>query len=113
MRRRQMTHSQVLHSITRCRDVDADLSQGARHVLVVLATYLPEIRPTQEQVASAVGASRRTVNRWLSETVATGLVTRYRGGRGNATHYALASRLIAPRQRTRKPNDWSDDDDDF
>lgn len=96
----------VMRVIVRCRDIEDDLSSGARHALIVLASFYPTIRPTQPQLASRMGVSDRTVRRWLLELESAGLIVRKRGWQHHATVYGLAAGLTAT------PSNRSPDVDD-
>lgn len=102
---------EVVGTITLCRDTDTTLSAGARHALLVLASYYPNIFPPQKRLAENMGASRSSVNRWLAELERAGLITRRRGGQHYATHYLLHPSLI--RKRERKAPRVYDDSVDF
>lgn len=101
----------VMRVVCRCRDLEHEgLSDGARHTLIVLASYYPNIRPPQERLAANLGVSRRTVNRWLLELESAGLIVRKRGWQHHATVYGLAAGLTAtPSNRSPDVDDQADE----
>lgn len=101
----------VMRVIVRCRDLENDeLSSGARHALLALASFYPNIRPTQPQLAAMTGTSTRTVNRWLRELEDAGLIMRKRGWHQRATVYLLAAGLTAtPSNRSPDVDDQADE----
>lgn len=110
MAKRKTSFLEVVGTVVKCRSVDADLSAGARHALIVLASYYPNIYPPLDRLVIEVGASRRSVIRWIGELESAGLITRKRGRRHYNTHYFLHPSLIqAPRKAHEPPQEPESD----
>ena len=74
------------------------------HALIVLATYWPNIWPSQERLAEDMNVSRRSVNRRLRQLEAAGLIRRQQRT-DTSTRYWL--KFAAIRNCSRAPCDAS------
>ena len=73
----------------------ADLTPGAIKAYICLSwlktTKTP--RPTQEQIADQMNASKRSVTRWLAELEQGGYIEKRPYGSGRRTEYVLLTEL--------------------
>jgi DNA-binding MarR family transcriptional regulator len=60
-----------------------------KHTLLVLATYWPNIWPSQHRLAVDMGVNHGNVNKRLGKLEAAGLIYRLRRGRNVSTVYRL------------------------
>lgn len=74
--------------LSACRGVDG-IPSGAKHALLVLASYWPHVFPSQSRLGQDMGVDRSNVNRRLKALTAAGLVVRHSGGPGRPTVYEL------------------------
>lgn len=66
------------------------------HALLVLATYWPHIRPTQDRLARDMKVNRRGVNKRLAELERAGVIARLPGSPGRATVYRILFKAPPP-----------------
>lgn len=70
------------------------LSHGLKHTLLVLATYYPNIWPSEARLADDLGITRGNVVKRLRALEDAGLIARQYRGRNTSTLYRLRLRTI-------------------
>jgi hypothetical protein len=87
-----MTVTRSVRDVQRLPD-GSPIPSPLKHALLVLATYYPNIWPSQERLAGGMGIKRRGVNVRLRALEDAGLIVRHRRG-VRSTAYELDLNLI-------------------
>jgi DNA-binding IscR family transcriptional regulator len=77
-----------------CLPDGSPIPHGLKHALLVLASYYPNVWPSQHRLAADMGIDRRNVNRRLKTLENAGLIGRLYRGPNRSTLYRLDLQAI-------------------